>query len=259
MKIVLIGSNGFVGSAFRRLLEAKGGELVCVTRQNYAEHAGTSADVVIEAACNSKKFFAEEKPFEEFDTSVGHRFRTLRDFPAPVHLHISSVDVYEDLTSPATTGEDTKIAPENCTYYGLHKLMSEDLVRKYAREWLIVRLAGMVGPGLRKNPVYDILNGQPLRIHPESRYQFLATDEAARISWDLLESGVRSDVLNVCGAGTVRPLDIAELAGKPLDLSQLPATATPRVVDISVEKVGRLFPIPESSATVAAFIAQQKG
>ena len=52
----------------------------------------------------------------------------------------------------------------------------------------VLRLAGMVGPGLRKNPVYDILQGEPLRIHPESQYQFLHAEDAAH-SWDLARSG----------------------------------------------------------------------
>lgn len=256
MKVVLVGSNGFVGSAFGRLLSARGHEVISVTRATYAAAIGVSADVVIEAACNSKKFFAEEEPFLEFDASVGHRLRTLRDFPAPVHLHISSVDVYVDLTSPATTGEDVPIVPEAASYYGLHKRMSEELVQKYADEWLIIRLAGMVGPGLRKNPVHDIINGQPLRIHPESRYQFLHTDDAARISWDLLESGARGEIYNLCGAGTIRPVDIAQLASRPLDLSQLPPDATPRVVDINIEKIQRRYSIAESAATVDAFISR---
>lgn len=256
MKIVLVGANGFVGSAFHRLLLAKGHKVIPVTRSTYADAVGTSSDIVIEAACNSKKFFAEEEPFREFDASVGHRHRTLHDFPAPVHLHISSVDVYADLTSPAATTEETIIRPESTSYYGLHKRMSEELVQKYAKDWLIIRLAGMVGPGLRKNPVHDIVNGQPLRIHPESRYQFLHTDEAARVSWDLLENGIRSQIFNVCGAGAIRPVDIAQLAGKSLDLSQVPKDATPRIVDINIEKIQLTYPMAESAATVAAFVTQ---
>src|SRR4051812_45776147 len=61
MKVILVGANGFVGSAFKRLLPALGHELIPVTRENYEAMAGTAADVVIEAAGNSRKFFAEEQ------------------------------------------------------------------------------------------------------------------------------------------------------------------------------------------------------
>ena len=52
--------------------------------------------MVIEAACNAKKFLADDDPFSEFDLSVTHRLRTLRDFPTALHVHLSSVDVYAD-------------------------------------------------------------------------------------------------------------------------------------------------------------------
>src|SRR5262249_33797747 len=162
-----------------RLLSGQRVELVTVSRSNYAERVGTRSDVVIEAACNSKKFYAEEQPYAEFHDSVTHRVNTLRDFPAEFHLHLSSVDVYTDLTSPATTDEDAVIDPAGGSHYGFHKLLAEQLVRHHAKRWLVLRLAGMVGPGLRKNPVYDVVNHQPLRIHPDSRYQFLTTDDVA--------------------------------------------------------------------------------
>src|SRR5262249_25120759 len=145
--------------------------------------------VVIESACNSKKFLAEERPFAEFDHSVTHRLRTLRDFPARLHVHISSVDVYDDLSSPATTGESAAAGPENPSHYGFHKFLAEELVRHHAATWLIARLAGMVGPGLRKNPVFDLSRGQPLRIHPDSQYQFMHTDDVAACIWTLVERG----------------------------------------------------------------------
>ena len=67
MRAIVIGSEGFVGSAFVRRWRAEGVEVVEVNRRNYEQQRGAAADVTIEAACNSKKFWAEERPFEEFD------------------------------------------------------------------------------------------------------------------------------------------------------------------------------------------------
>jgi nucleoside-diphosphate-sugar epimerase len=254
MKVTIVGANGFVGSAFVRHFAARGVECVGVTRANYEALKGTAGDVLIDAACNSKKFLAEERPFEEFDLSVTHRLRTLRDFPAAFHIHISSVDVYSDLTSPATTREDALIDPATTSFYGLHKLLAEQIVRKYAARWLVVRLAGMVGPGLRKNPVHDILRGEPLRIHPDSQYQFLHTDWVAEAVGNLLEKGVQGELLNVCGSGLISPREIAALAGRELDLSALPAGAAPRIVHVSNEKLRSLMSVPETRDTVGEFV-----
>jgi len=260
MRVTLIGAQGFVGSAFARHLKArKGVELIEVTRQNYAQHAGVQSDAVVEAACNSKKFLADQEPVKEFEASVTHRLRTLFDFPAELHLHVSSVDVYSDLTSPDTTREDAAIDPGGTSHYGLHKLLAEQLVRHYAKRWLIVRLAGLVGPGLKKNPVFDILNDQPLRISPDSQYQFMHTDDMARVVWGLSEAGGAGEIFNVCGEGLISPRQIAEEAGRKLNLTLLPADARPRVVNVSLDKIKRLVAVPKTTETIQEFIRICRG
>jgi nucleoside-diphosphate-sugar epimerase len=256
-RVVVIGAQGFVGSAFVRLLSRPGIELVAVTRRNYASCAGPRSDVVIDVAGNSKKFLAEARPVEEFEPSVMHRLRTLHDFPADLHVHISSVDVYSDLSSPATTRESSPIDLAKVSNYGFHKILAEQLARHYAPRWLIARLAGMVGEGLRKNPVFDILNGHPLRIHPESQYQFMNTDDVATVVWRLVEAGTAGEIFNICGAGLISPREIAALAGRPLDLSQLPSDSSPRIVDASIEKIEGTALMPQTKETMAAFLRRR--
>src|SRR5438067_681887 len=100
LKVTIIGAEGFVGSAFVQYLKRADVELCEITRKNYNAFIGTAGDVVIEAACNSKKFLAEKDPLQDFELSVAHRLRTLQHFPAGFHIHISSVDVYSDLSNP---------------------------------------------------------------------------------------------------------------------------------------------------------------
>ena len=253
-RAVVVGARGFVGSAFVRHLKQRPIELVEVTSQNYLEQAGCAADVVIQAACNSRKYLADQDPVAEFELSVTHCLRTLRDFPAALHVHISSVDVYADLANPAANTEESSIDVARISKYGLHKLLAEELVRHYASRWLIVRLAGMVGPGLRKNPVFDVLNNQPLRIHPDSQYQFAATDVVAERVWHLMEGGEIGQVFNLCGRGLVSPRQIAELAGRKMDLSLVRAEEQPRIVDINIGKVSSHFEMPPSLEAVRAFV-----
>jgi nucleoside-diphosphate-sugar epimerase len=259
MQVTIIGANGFVGSAFARLLKNQPGvKLTGVTRESYVEWRGLESDVLIDAAGNSRKFFADQSPAAEFEASVTHRLRTLLDFPARIHLHLSSVDVYNDLTSPDTTREDAPVDISRSSRYGAHKLLAEQLVRHYASRWLIVRFAGMVGPGLRKNPVYDILRGEPLRIHPESRYQFLHTDDAAQIAWGLAQSGATGEVFNVCGDGLISPREISLLAGRPLNLTLLAAGDQPRIANVSVEKIKGRTSLPATRQTIEAYVSGAK-
>jgi nucleoside-diphosphate-sugar epimerase len=252
--VAVVGAGGFVGSAFVRELERRRVVVVPITRDGPA-HGGLRPDVVVDAAGNSRKYLADEAPQQDFEATVAHRLRTLLDFPAAVHLHVSTIDVYSDLRSPGTTGESTPLVPERASRYGAHKMLAEMLVRHYATRWLIVRLGGMVGPGLKKNPVHDILNRAPLRIHPDSRYQFMATDDVARLSWDLLQGGAAADVFNVCGAGLVSPRDIARWAGRELNLTA-GHPAEPRIVEANIDKVARQAIVPVTEATVRAFLAE---
>ncbi len=255
MKVVVIGAQGFVGSALATwLTESLNIRVVEVTRLNYSQMVGAKSDVVIDASGNSKKYLAEENPVAEFDLSTRQRLRTLQEFPADLHVHVSSVDVYSDLSNTETTREDSPIDLPQVSHYGIHKLLAEQLVQHYAEKWLVVRLAGMVGKGLRKNPAYDILHDEPLRIHPESKYQFMGTRDVARIVWALVERNLSGEIFNVCGKGLISPREIAEMRGSALNLRLLDATAQPRIVHVNTEKIESLMPLPQTTQSITDFI-----
>ena len=257
MRITLIGANGFVGTGLKLFLAAQPDvHLLSVTRDNYDSAKGTRADITIDTSGNSKKFLSDREPKTDLDLTVAHRLRTLLDFPADLHIHISSVDVYSNLTSPETTRESTPADLLSVSNYGLHKLLAEQIVQHYAGNWLILRLAGMVGPSLRKNPVFDILNDQPLRIHPDSEYQFMHTSEVARILWNLIQSSAQKEIFNLCGDGLVSPRKIAALAAKPLNLTLLPADVSPRIVNVSIDKIKRFSRMPSTIETMTNFLRQ---
>lgn len=256
MVVVVLGASGFVGSAFVIYLEqCPDVEVVGVTRLNYAQKAGMQADIVIDASCNSKKYLADENPVEEFELSVRHRLQTLQDFPAKLQVHISSVDVYSDLTTLETTKEDSPSDLGQVSHYGLHKLLAEQLVRHYTSNWLIIRLAGMVGPGLRKNPAYDILHHHPLRIHPDSQYQFMLTRDVAKSVWGLVQQGIAGQVFNLCGKGLITPREIASLADCNIDLSLIDSSTQPRIVHINTEKIEAKQLLPDTRASILSFIS----
>jgi nucleoside-diphosphate-sugar epimerase len=247
-RVTVIGAAGFVGSAFLEHLRGlPDTEVVAVTRHSYDQHRGQPSDVVVDCAGNSRKYLADEDPIEDLKATVEHRLRTLRDFPARLQVHISSVDVYDRLDSPLTTRE-------GASHYGFHKRLAEALVQHYAPDWLILRLGGMVGPGLRKNPVHDVLSGSPLWIHPDSQYQFLQTGDVARIAWHLVSGGRRKEVFNLCGEGLISPREVAGFAGRELDLARVSPRDPPRIVDISLEKLGRHITVPSSRDAVRSFL-----
>ena len=254
--VVVLGAHGFVGSAFVRLLSRLNVPHRAVGRKDYAEASGNFCDVLINAAGNSVKYLADRDPAADFAQSVELAVSAAHRFSPRLYVLASSVDVYSDLDRPSTTHEDTPLDARRVSLYGFHKQIAESCVQRHTSSWLIVRLAGMVGPGLRKNPVFDILNDQPLRISPESRYQFMSTDDVAEITWQLVGHGVRNTVFNLCGDGLISPREVGDMVGRRFAVHPEAEHATPRVVDVNIERISRIRPMPSTRSTIERFLVE---
>ena len=255
--ITIIGGNGFVGSAYARWMEARGLPYQIVTRENYESLRGTSCDLLINANGNSKKFLATREPLMEFDQSVRSVAQTLQDFRCGTYVFLSTGDVYPDQSSPAVTREDQAIDPTGQSRYGLHKYLAEQLVRGTQRNWLVLRMGGFVGPGLRKNAIHDMLSGGPVWLSPQSELQFISTDRAARLVMELVERGVKNEIVNLGAQGTV---NLGRLHKQMRSASQFMADAPTIRFELSLDKLARLTDgaLPSSQAEVGAFLASQK-
>ena len=255
IKLALIGCDGFVGSALARYLkDDKYIDLSLVNRSNYELYKGLQFDVLIDAACNSKKYVADLDPLDEAQQSIIHKLETLVLFKAKFHIHISSVDVYPNLSDTSQTREDTQINISSCSNYGAHKYIAELLVHHYATNWIIFRLSGMVGPGLKKNPVYDISNGNPIYIHPNSMYQYCSTDYVARVIWSIYKNGKFNQVYNIAGNGGVSPRMISKIMEKNLLISDDLKVNVPRIVNVNNYKLSQLFHLQDSIQVIKEYL-----
>lgn len=250
--IYVLGGLGFVGSAFVRWCQKNGREHQVIDVHNYAQFKGSKCDVFVNANGNSKKPLAVKEPLNEFDLSVRSVRSTLVDFGCDLYVHLSTCDVYPDCTTPATTVESMTFAPHEQSPYGFHKHLAEQIVRHGARRFMVARMGGFVGPGLKKNAIYDIVNGGPLWLDPASELQFMHSDDCARIIMQVAESGaVKNDVVNVCGKGVVRLADVMAWAGKRVAVQP----NSPKVrYEVSIEKIEGITGVPMTADTVKAFV-----
>lgn len=251
--IFILGGRGFVGSAFRRACEQDGIEHVVLEPDNYADHVGKACNLLINANGNSRKYLAKDEPLWEFDASVRTVRQSLLDFRFERYLHISTCDVYPDCSEPGTTREDRPLAVEQQSPYGFHKYLAEQCVRHGARSWLIVRCGGFIGPGLRKNAIYDILHGGPLWLDPRSELQFIHTDDAARIALSLVRSGLQNEVVNLCGRGVISLAEVVAQVKRPVRVQP----GSPRTrYEVNIEKLAKLVEVPETRHSVLRFVDQ---
>ena len=252
--IFILGGRGLVGSAFVRQCQAAGEPYTILDRQNYKDYAGSSCDVFVNANGNSSKPLAKTDPLKDFSASVASVRASLVDFRAERYVHLSSCDVYPDCSLPEYTREEQNLEPASQSPYGFHKFLAEQCIRHAAKEWLIFRLGGLVGPGLKKNAIFDILHGGPLWLDPGSALQFLRTDSAAAIALDLARKGVSRQIFNLCGNGLIALREVMDMAGYQVPVN--PGSPLVRY-DVSIEKLSRVTQVPETRLSVAQFVQSE--
>lgn len=248
--ILILGGGGFVGSAFVRYCEREGLEFAAIGRENYAQFVGTECDLLINANGNSRKPLSVKEPLTDFQMSVESVVRSTLDFKARKYVFLSSCDVYHYTETPIGNEETTPIDLDKVSRYGFHKHLAEQYVQFACDSWLVLRLAGMVGPGLKKNAIYDILNGGPLWLDPESELQFMHTDEVARHAFSLANTLDR-DVVNLCGSRVVSLKDAMTWHGTEVSVTP----NSPKVrYEVNNAKLRGLVQVTDSAQTVKDFI-----
>jgi dTDP-4-dehydrorhamnose reductase len=217
MKHALIGSSGFVGSTLRK--QARFASLYRST--NIGEIEGQFFDSVVCAGAPAQKWIANREPEadrQKIEGLIAH----LKTIQCKTFILISTVDVFK---SPLGVDEGTPVDETGLNAYGLHRRLLEKFVESHFPHHLIVRLPGLVGPGLRKNVIFDFLNDNNLHaIESRGVFQFYPMVNLWYDIQTALNAGLKLIHL------TAEPISVADLAqkgfGKSFDntLTNIPAT-----------------------------------
>lgn len=162
----LIGYTGFVGShllrqhTFDRLYN----------RQNIDSIDQGDFDVVVCAAPQAVKWWANQHPDEDWH-GIERLITALKRTRAQRFVHLSTIDVFPTLQG---VDETFDCHSQDNHAYGRHRLLLEDAVTDmFGERAHIVRLPALFGHGLKKNVIYDLLQGNMLdAINPASRFQW---------------------------------------------------------------------------------------
>lgn len=149
--ISLVGSTGFVGGNI-----AKAGKVDGLYHSTNIEEAyGTKPDILIYAGLRAEKFLAEKFPEQDLE-QIRIAEENIRKIAPEKLVLISTIDVYED-SFHAT--EETPAKGQG--HYGKNRVQMEEWVRANFKDYLIVRLPGLFGTGIRKNFIYDYIHYIP--------------------------------------------------------------------------------------------------
>jgi len=204
----LIGFTGFVGSTLLRQTEFA----ACFRSTTIDDIDHRAFDTLVCAGAPAQKWIANREPQADLQTidSLINHLCTVR---CKVFVLISTVDVF---AHPVGVDEYSPVNEIGLHPYGLHRRRLEKFVAGHFPRHLIVRLPGLVGPGLRKNVVYDLQHDNNLAaIDSRGVFQFYPMVNLWYDIQTALKAGL--SLVHLCA----EPISVARLAlqgfGHPLE------------------------------------------
>ncbi|MCW8205767.1 NAD(P)-dependent oxidoreductase [Verminephrobacter aporrectodeae subsp. tuberculatae] len=165
MKTALIGFSGFVGSTLRRQASFD----ALYRSNNIQDIAHKEFDMVVCAGAPAQKWLANREP-EADRGKINSLMNNIETIKCKNFVLISTVDVFQN---PMEVDEETPVDEKGLHAYGQHRRHLEKFVQSRFPCHLVVRLPGLVGPGLRKNVIYDLHNENNLHaIESRGVFQF---------------------------------------------------------------------------------------
>ncbi|TQM33566.1 hypothetical protein [Nocardia bhagyanarayanae] len=213
LRVAVVGAAGYVGAV---LVEAFGRhrdyEVVPVVRANH-ERLRTAGgyDVLVNAACPSKRFWAEHNPAADRDRTVAGTERLRDEWTWDRFVQISSISARTQLD----------------TVYGRNRAAAEQLCT--GADTFIVRLGPMYGGDYRKGVLADMAADRPVFASGRSRQSFAPVEWCAE--W--IAGHANGTGLREVGARTAVTLaEVRDAVGSRSEFAkdyvddQFPATAT---------------------------------
>jgi nucleoside-diphosphate-sugar epimerase len=165
MRSALIGYTGYVGSTLLR--QSTFSELYRST--NISDIAKERFDLIVCAGAPAQKWLANREP-EADAAQVGKLIQALEGVTCENFVLISTVDVF---AQPLLVDEKSEVNLDGLHAYGRNRRLLEVMVQRKFPKHCIIRLPGLVGPGLKKNVLYDILNKNNLtNVDSRAVFQF---------------------------------------------------------------------------------------
>ena len=214
MNDALFGYTGLVGQTLLRQREFQ----TTYRSTNISECRGRSFETVVCAAAPAKKWLANQKP-EEDRAIIGSIIEHLASVRSGRFILISTVDVFAD---PVGVDESTVIELSALSPYGRHRRELELAVLERFPRSLIVRLPGLVGPGLKKNIIFDLHHSNNLHaIDSRGVFQFYPLVNL----WPDIETAWQAGLR--CVHLTAAPVSVARVAEEGFGrvfVNELPGT-----------------------------------
>lgn len=197
MRICILGHTGFIGQTVFKYLKTNTSYVVFGMNKldnNYHTY-NVTFDIVINCAGTSLKYIANENLYSMItnelsivDMLLKIKFKKL--------IHISTVD------------------SQSSSNYGKLKNIVEIIIKQLYRDSIILRPSGLIGLGLKKNVVFDIINNNDVYSTITSEYNFMTTIELAKIIYRIIRDDIMYTPIYIGATSSISVLEIANIFHK---------------------------------------------
>lgn len=166
MKSALIGYTGFVGGNLAKQYKFND----FYNSKNIEEIKDRKYDLVVSAGARADRNEANQNPKGDWKR-IKRLLDALSEARIKQFLLISTIDVYSNRVG---VNEDSPIKLRGLTQaYGRNRYKLELFVRRNFPNSLIIRCPNLIGDGLKKNFIYDLIHNSGLKLrHKDSLLQY---------------------------------------------------------------------------------------
>ena len=256
--IFVVGGKGLTGSAIVKYLEAKNKDYEIIQKENKENFFGKECDMLIFANGNALKYKANEDPLFDFYASVASVAEYIHKIKFKKFIHLSTVDVYDDKTSIMKTKEDAYIDTRKLNTYAYNKYRAEEYVKQFCDNYLIFRLSGLVGDGLKKNAVYDFAHkDKKVMLSPETTHNYINTRFIAETIFHIIDLEIENQTFNLASKNAIKIGNIENIIGAKTDYTK-DAHLHVEYNQINTEKIGKYVELSSSEEAIIEYFDSLK-
>ncbi len=259
MTIAVVGAGGFLGGFITKALSATGHRVLPISRGDPLPTE--PVEILVDCNGDARRFWANANPGGSFTANVASVAERVTSGIARRYVFMSTMDVYgKGCNSRRTSREDAVIDPAGLDVYAFHKWLAEQLIIRHAPHWLILRLGTLIGPGLKKNPVFDAVNGHPVRQTAESTLSLVDLAHAAEALLSLLER----DADGIWNVTASRSITVAHMLTEVSMATRQPAPPFHSDLlhtdyDINIAQLSAVLTMPDSATMLRAALPHLTG
>ncbi len=217
--ICFLGKNGFVGAPVFEYLQT-----------HFEIRDDNVCDVLVNCAGFSRMYEAKQNPakMQEVENITFNRIKEV-SFKHLIHLSTIYIEVLLD---------------DN---YSKFKREMEARILENYKNVTVLRLGSVLGRGLKKNVIFDLMHDKPLWVSPSAIYNYISTEEVAKIIAHLIENPV-NDTIRIGSSESIAVSDIAHIMGKKPIYGDKVDT-----IYMDVSKLQSFYPVKTSKEYIEEF------